>query len=250
VNQVCPSIACRVLAKIQQTHSGCQAQAFDILATCSGYLFAMQIACDYLHQRPGAAVLVVTAEALTPLVNPEDFGSCISFGDAATATWCTAGVDDVDSSGASTFLRLERPLCFSEGDGEGLLTVPPMGQKEKIAMQGAAVRRLTVPAMSRALRLAAQQGGLSVGDLDLVIPHQTNRRIISDLALELGIAGEKMFLNLKKLGNTSSCTLPLAMSEYAGGKAIAGKRVGFVAVGGGFTYAAAIGHIKGTGQSE
>ncbi len=246
VEQVCPSIACVVLGHLQRYRPEIGAPAFDILATCTGWLYALQLAHDHLQQpqaRHGTA-LVITTEMLSPLVAPEDFGSCISFGDASTATLVFGPEAEHAPSPGVAPIALRRPVISALGDLNRELTVPPMGTGSTIHMNGRAVRQHTVPAMARALRQAASEAGLTPADLAAVLAHQSNQRILTDLAAALDLPADALPSNMRMLGNTSSCTLPLLLNDQRAHNTLAaGTHIGFTAFGGGYTFGAAVGKV-------
>ena len=244
VNRVCPSIACDILARIQQQHPQTRAMAFDMLATCTGWLYALRLAGDHLQHnayRHGVA-LVVTTELLSPLVNPEDFGTSISFGDAATATLVHG--PDAPRPAVAAPIALHPPEVTAMGDSEQSIMVPAMNCTDKITMNGRAVRQLTVPAMAGMVQTALTHAGLTTADLAAVLAHQSNHRILADLAAALDLPADKVPSNMNHLGNTSSCTLPLLLADLRRQSTLQpGSHIGFTAFGGGYTFGAAVGKV-------
>lgn len=233
VSRVCPSLACSIQAHLLQRKPDLRAQAFDMLATCAGYLYGLQIAHDFLQQSPASRVLLVTTEHLAPLLDPQDFGSCISFADAATATL-------LGTNSTGCVFELSRPLTFAQGDGDLSLTVPPIGQGT-IKLDGRAVRRVSVPGMVEALRAACQVADITPQDLRYLVAHQANQRVLEELGELLAVAPERVFSNIRNLGNTSSSTLPLCLRDLSDqGLVRPGDILGLTAFGGGFTYGGAI----------
>ena len=236
VDQVCPSIACKVLAELNKRMPGCRAPAFDVLATCTGFLYALQIAHGLIKASPHSRALVITAETLSPLLNPDDLATCIGFGDAASA--CIVGGESLQDAAPFEMLR---PMVHARGDIERALTVPPIGTGEFIRLEGRKVRQESVPALSESLREVCRANHVTPADLRYVVAHQSNQRILNDLGVELGVSPEKVFSNMRMLGNTSSSTIPLCLRDLvADGKLQSGDLLGLTAFGGGFTFGAAL----------
>jgi len=225
-----PSMACQVLNALSQDKSELMAQAYDINAACSGYLYAFQAGYDYLQSTPLGRVLVVTAEVLSPLLDPEDFDTTILFGDATSAT-VLYGEAHFDKARA----RLHRPELSAKGEDGSTLTVPLL-HDGYIQMKGRRVFSEAVRLMVTSLNRACDREGLRVQDLSLVIPHQANQRIIDAIQSRIGV---RVYSNIRKYGNTSSTSIPLCLSDVLPGTK-KGERLGLCAFGGGFTFGACI----------
>jgi 2-oxoisovalerate dehydrogenase E1 component len=231
-----PSVACQILYRLGATGTDCQAH--DISAACSGYLYGLQTAFDFLQSRPGARVLLVTSEVLSPLIDRSDFATNFIFGDAASATvlYGEAGI-------GSCRLRLLRPELAAEGEPGRYLRVPSAGSGESIHMDGVRVFSSAVRRMSTALKRACETHQLTVEDLDLVIAHQANQRILDAVGTRLKLPPERLYSNVRNFGNTSSSTIPICLSEVFP-EVRSGQRIGLAAFGGGFTFGAAL--LEGT----
>jgi 2-oxoisovalerate dehydrogenase E1 component len=229
-----PSMGCLILNALSKPDEETMVHAYDINAACSGYVYALQIAFDYLQSRPDAKVLVVTTEVLSPLVNMTDEGTCILFGDAATATLLVA-----DETRPGVRARLHRPVCLARGDDGTILSVPAPGTGGHIHMQGKKVFTEAVTKMKMLLERACEQSGVPLEGLDLVVPHQANQRILDALRRRAKLEETRVFSNIRTLGNTSSSTIPLCLEELLDGRG-GGRRFGLCAFGGGFTFGAAI----------
>jgi 2-oxoisovalerate dehydrogenase E1 component len=227
---VTPSMACQVLNGLAGGKADTMIQAYDINAACSGYLYAMQAAYDYLQSTPHGRVLIVTAEVLSPLLDPADFDTAILFGDAASAT-LVCGEDHF----SRTRWRLYRPELSARGDDDGSLSVPLLNDGY-IQMDGRKVFTEAVRSMVTSLTRVCQRQGIQLGDLKLVVPHQANQRIIDAIAHRIGVS---VYSNIRRHGNTSSTSIPLCLSEIFP-TAINGDRLGLCAFGGGFTFGASI----------
>ncbi len=227
---VTPSMACRVLNRLAARKGEAMVQAFDINAACSGYLYALQAGYDYLQSRPQGRVLVVTTEVLSPLLDPEDFDTAILFGDAASAT-VLYGEADFDRSLA----RLHRPEVSAKSDVGGALSVPLL-HDGFIQMQGRKVFSEAVRTMVASLNRACLLRNLNVDQLDLIVPHQANQRILDAIQSRIK---PRVYSNIRHHGNTSSSSIPLCLADVFPA-APTGNRLGLCAFGGGFTFGASI----------
>ncbi len=227
---VTPSMACRVLNGLTGGTSDTMLQAFDINAACSGYLYALQSGYDFLQSRPDGRVLIVTAEVLSPLLDLDDFDTAILFGDAVSAT-VLYGESHFDQSNA----RLLRPELSACGEDGSSLSVP-LRDRGFIQMKGARVFSEAVRRMVTSLNRVCQREHIQVNDLDLVVPHQANQRIIDAIDHRIDA---RVFSNIRQYGNTSSSSIPLCLAEVLP-QAQSGNRLGLCAFGGGFTFGASI----------
>ncbi len=227
---VTPSMACRVLHELAASKGGAMMQAFDVNAACSGYLYALQAAYDYLQSRPDGRVLVITTEVLSPLLDLSDFDTAILFGDAASAT-VLYGENHFEQATA----RLQRPELSAKGDAGETLSVPLLNDGF-IQMQGRKVFTEAVRMMVSSLTRACHQRDINVDQLDLIVPHQANQRIIDAVQHRIH---PPVYSNIRYHGNTSSSSIPLCLSELLPSLP-ASSRVGLCAFGGGFTFGAGI----------
>lgn len=229
-----PSLACRVLKELSPERGEVMAQAWDINAACSGYLYALQSAYDFLTNRPEARVLVLTAETLSPVLDPSDPGTLFLFGDGATASLVSR-----DARRPTAQALVHRPVLSAKGEDESILYVPFPGKGEFLQMSGQQVFRVAVRKMIDMLEQACQQARLGVGDLAMVVPHQANTRIIEAIREKIKLPPERMFNHIREYANTSSNTIPLALQTVLAQQP-AGARIGLCAFGGGFTFGAGI----------
>lgn len=221
--------------------------AYDVNAACTGYLYALQNAWDMVHSNLDQSILVVTTESLSPRVDPTDPGTAPIFGDAATATLVTAGGPAAGgrgsrngSGGAGIPVRakLHRPYLGASGEDGSLLKVPS-DEDQKIFMDGPKVFVEAVRDLILSLRQAAEIAGIGEGDIDLIVPHQANQRIINAVRQRMKAAPEKMYSNIRYNGNTSSSTIPLCLEEIFPNPQDR-RYLGLTAFGGGFTFGGAI----------
>ncbi|MCH8511727.1 MAG: beta-ketoacyl-ACP synthase 3 [Kiritimatiellae bacterium] len=227
-----PSMACELLARLSDDQDA-PVQAFDVNAACSGYLYALQLGHDHLCVRGKGKALIVTSEHLSPLLRNDDFDTAILFGDAATATLLSTEIPHPPSA------RLRRPFVSARGDRASVITVPLGPGDGVIEMQGRTVFAKAVRLMSESLLEACAQVDLGVEDLDLIVPHQANQRILDAVQKRLQLADDRCFSNIRLNGNTSSSSIPLALNELFENGARA-EKIGLCAFGGGFTFGAAI----------
>lgn len=227
---VTPSMACQILNRLARGRTPPMLQAFDISAACSGYLYALQAGYDYLQSTPEGRVLVVTAELLSPLLNPEDFDTSILFGDASSAT-LLYGESHFERAQA----RVYRPELSARGEDGSSLSVP-LPHDGYIQMKGRRVFTEAVRTMVASLNRACERLGLGVNDLSLVVPHQANQRILDAIQQRIEAA---VYSNIRQYGNTSSTSIPLCLSEVLP-VTPRGNRLGLCAFGGGFTFGAGI----------
>jgi 3-oxoacyl-[acyl-carrier-protein] synthase-3 len=235
-----PATACYVQKNIEATNALC----FDVSAACSGFLYAMQIAESLILSGQRKTALIIGAEKLSSMVDWEDRNTCVLFGDGAGSV--ILKVDENNDKGR----KLLSSSLGSDGRQTDILHVPGGGsacpitpdnadQKlNTIRMQGREVYKYAVNAMRRAAEDALQKYGLSSEDVDMVIPHQANLRIIEAITDRMSIPKEKTFINLTKYGNTSAAAIAIALDEANKTKSInEGDIVLLVAFGAGLTWA-------------
>jgi 3-oxoacyl-[acyl-carrier-protein] synthase-3 len=223
-----PSTACCMQADLGCTN----AFAFDISAACAGFIYALTVASNMIAAGQAKTVLVVGTEVISKTLDWSDRGTCIIFGDGAGVVVLreTTGEAGVMSG-----------YLLSNGAMGDLLSLPAWGESRFLRMKGNEVFKNAVRMMSDASREAVRRAGMAVNDIDLLIPHQANIRIIQAVAGNLGIPEEKTVVNIQKYGNTSSASIPLALEEaWADGRVKEGSRVLFVGIGGGFTVGSAV----------
>lgn len=237
-----PATACLV----QDALGAARAGAFDLSAACTGFIYALGMASQPIRLGAMDTVLVIGAETLSRLVNWQDRATCILFGDGAGA-FVLRGSDT--PGGVLSF------VMRSDGSGGDLLLVPAGGSKmpashetvrdnlHTISMDGKGVFRFATRAMAQVSREAASKAGIALDDVDMVIPHQANRRIIESAARALGLPEEKFFINVDRYGNTSTASIPIALCEAVNcGRVRPNDRLIFVGFGAGLTWGAAVVH--------
>ena len=239
-DMIFPSTACRV----QKLIGASNAFAFDIMAACSGYLYALSVADLFLKSGKMKYVLVIGAETMSRFLDWEDRKTCILFGDGAGATLLSSASSD--SGIIDTYLK-------SNGEYFDLLFIPAGGSQEPsstdtvrerkhyIKMSGKGLFREATAAMEQSVRIILNKNQYTLDDVDLLIPHQANLRILAATARRLKLPMEKVYVNLDRYGNTSAASIPIALSEALdNGNINSGDLVAFTAFGGGMTWGSAL----------
>lgn len=235
-----PNTACFVQAKIGATNAFC----FDIEAACSGFVYGLDLARQYIGTGSVRTVLVIGAEKISCITDWSDRSLCVLFGDGAGAAVVQA-VPDRNGILAS--------VMRSDGRLSELLMLPGGGSRHPTSaetlekglhfmkMNGRDVFKHAVTCMTDVARRALDKAGLTIEDIDLIIPHQANQRIVVAIGERLGGAPEKYFINLDRYGNTSAASVILALDEASSmGRLKRGDKVLLVAFGGGFTWGATV----------
>ncbi len=224
---ISPSNACLILNKLS-TKEGVisRASAFDFSSACSGYIYGLQITHDFIFAKPDSKILFITAETLTPQVNQEDLGTAPIFSDAATASIiCTSNTMNLEAI-------IKRPQTSSFAEDGNTLRIP-RDINEPIFMDGPAVFLAAVKEMSESLKLTCVENNITPDDIDIVVPHQANQRIINSVRQKLKLKEDKIYSNIAHFGNTSSCSIPIALSEVF--KTEAKGNIAICSFGAGFT---------------
>ncbi|MBN2147604.1 MAG: ketoacyl-ACP synthase III [Anaerolineales bacterium] len=235
-----PATACLVQDRIGAVKAG----AFDLSGACSGFIYALNIATQCIRTGSIKNALVIGAETLSRLTNWKDRDTCILFGDGAGAFVLQASEEP--GGLVSATMR-------SDGSGSDLLSVPAGGSRmpasletiykgqHYLQMKGREVFRFATRVMSMATKEVVDAAGLTIQEINLVIPHQANERIIDAAARALDIPLEKCVVNVDRYGNTSTASIPIATCEaIQQGRLQAGDRVVFVGFGAGLTWGAAV----------
>ena len=235
-----PATACLVQNHLKAT----RAAAFDVSAACSGFLYGLSLVQNLIKTGLITKALVIGAEVLSRIVDWSDRSTCCLFGDGAGAVIVGAGAErgmilstHIHSDG-SYWELLHQPACGSRNPASQKVIDDRLAH---IRMQGNDVFKLAVRAMEEVAHEALDANGLDISDLDLLIPHQANRRIIDAIGKRLGLPEEKVFVNVHKYGNTSAASIPIALEEANSlGLLKPGHLVMFDAFGGGLTWASVL----------
>ncbi len=238
-HMIMPSCACFV----QKELGAANAFAYDINAACSGFLYAFDLADQYVKADHNKKVLVIGAETLSARVNWEDRNTCILFGDGAGAA--VLAYSDSDRGIMASNLQSDGSLwnlLYMHGPQS---TNKDLQDKNNhgshILMEGREVFKYAVKAMEGSVRDVLERAAVDVKDIKLVIPHQANIRILNKLLERLQVDEEAVFINVQKYGNTSAASIPIALDEaFQAGKISKGDMVLFCSFGGGFTWGASL----------
>ena len=236
-----PSCAVLVQAKLGAS----SAFAFDLSAACAGSLFALTVADQFIATGRAKRVLVVGAELLSRLVDWTDRNSCVLFGDAAGAMVVGPACDPCRGL-LSTHLH-------TDGAAADILNIPGGGSRHpqseevlaknmhKVHMNGREIYKFAVRVLPQAILEALQANGLEVSDIDHIVSHQANARIVESVLERLGIPIEKCWLNLERYGNTSSASLPISLDEAnRAGRLKKGDLIAMMAIGAGMAWGSAL----------
>ena len=228
---------------VQDRLGAFNAGALDLNAACSGFVYGIIVGSGQIEAGRSKRVLVIGADALSIHLDWQDRSTCVLFGDGAGALLLQA------SEEASILAS----SLGSDGSGAGLLIIPAGGSRlpanshtfhdgdHYLKMNGPQIFRWATQMMAKAAEKAIQSSGLTLQDIDLLIPHQANLRIIEATAKKLGLPGEKVFINLDKYGNTTAASIPIALCEaIEEGKVKRGDHVVLTSFGAGLAWAAAV----------
>jgi len=230
---VFPSTACLLQAKLGAPGGA----AFDVQAVCSGFIYGMATADAFIRGGTSKRVLVVGSEVFSRILDWNDRSTCVLFGDGAGAVVLTA-----DSAPG-----VHCTVLHADGRQAGILSVPGNLSRGEIIgspylqMAGSQVYKFAVRVLDEVAREAVSLAGMSLMDIDWLIPHQANIRILEATAKKLGLPLERLVVTVDHHGNTSAASVPLALDEYIrAGKIRTGQKIMLEGVGGGFTWGAAL----------
>ncbi len=228
-------------ASIVQDQLGAQnAGAFDLSAACSGFVYGISVGASMIRSGMHNNILIIGSETYSKILNWKDRSTCILFGDGAGA---------VLLQGSDEYGGVLSTVLGSDGSGGELLEIPAggsknpasletvMGNMHTVKMNGPQVYRFATRVMVDATKQVLQKANIPMAELDLIIPHQANTRIIEHAIKSLNLPHEKIFVNLQKYGNTSSASIPIALVEAIEEKRVnPGDHLVFVGFGGGLSW--------------
>ena len=232
-DMVFPSTACILQAKLGARGGA----AFDVQAVCSGFVYALAVADRMVASGMARNALVVGAEIYSRILDWNDRGTCVLFGDGA---------------GAVVLVASEKPgihasVLRADGSHAGMLSVPgnvcggAIVGSPFLQMNGQAVFKFAVKVLEESARETVAAADMKLSDIDWLIPHQANVRILDATARKLGLPSEKLVVTVDHHGNTSAASVPLALDEYVrAGKIKPGQRLLLQGVGGGFTWGSSV----------
>lgn len=240
-----PSTACRVQDYLGATKAG----AFDLSAACSGFVYGLSLAAQSIQTGSVRNAVVIGAETMSRVLDWEDRSTCILFGDGAGA---------VVLKGTSVPGGVMASTLRSDGSGGDLLSLPAVyhnplpvlgpeylhqngHKKNTVAMNGRQVFRFATQVIASSIEETIAKAGLTIDEIDLIVPHQANVRIIETAAKRLKIPAERFYMNVHAVGNTSAASIPIALCDAVhDGRLRPDDNVVFVGFGGGLTWAASV----------
>jgi len=232
-----PATATTVQAKLGIHHGA----AFDVQAVCTGFVYALATADNFIKAGQVKRALVIGAEIFSRILDWDDRGTCVLFGDGAGAVVLEAQPsvgDDTDRGVLGTYLHSDgryKEMLYVDG---GPASTQTTGH---LRMQGREVFRFAVNKIAAVIEEALEDHKLGASDVDWFVPHQANQRILTSTANKIGLPDEKIVITLDKHGNTSAASIPLALNvAYQDGRIRQGDLVLLEAMGGGFTWGAAL----------
>lgn len=231
-----PAVANLVQAKLGLNDK--HITAFDINAACSGFLYAMNVATQMIKTGQNKTALIIGAESLSKIIDWKDRNTCVLFGDGAGAVVISQSDEEsvqyfyTNSKGDTEDLLLSQALPLNYPDHETDNKI-----NQFLVMNGREVFKFATRAIEDALKNVCINNNLDYNDIDLIVPHQANLRIVSSVAKTTGININKFFINLDKYGNTSAASIPLALDEAnKNGLLKDNDNVVLVGFGGGLTW--------------
>lgn len=252
-----PAVSCLV----QSGLGASGAAAMDVGAGCSGFLFALHTASCYVRAGAAERVLVVGAETLTRVTDYADRRSCILFGDGAGAAVVTSAEGFAAGSGAAPSVGDGMELLYSslgtDGEMARLIEIPAGGSRQPasaetvrerghyLRLDGQAVFRQAVRRMAEAAMEALEATGLSPDEIDWILPHQANARIITAVAEQVGVPAERAMLDMAETGNTSAASIPITLGRAReSGQLAPGQVIVMLAFGAGLTWACQVWRVR------
>jgi len=216
--------------------------SFDISAGCTGFIYGLQIADKFIKSGQSQCVLVIGAEILSKALNWTDRNTCVLFGDGAGAALLKKSKKE----------GIVSTYTGSQGDLEGFLTIPAVSLRNPffknhskienhsyMYMNGKEIFKFATHIMLKSIEIILADNQLTIDDINYIVPHQANYRIIDNVAKKLKVAPEKFYKNMNHFGNTSAASIPLALDEMVRKKMIyAGDKIIMVGFGGGLTWGA------------
>ncbi|MDI9497441.1 MAG: beta-ketoacyl-ACP synthase III [Bacillota bacterium] len=244
---VTPSVSCVIQAELGARRAFC----LDLNVACSGFVYALDLASRYLQDPAISTVLIVAAELLSSITDFTDRSTCVLFGDGAAAVLVrrgdgTSGIHAVElgaegEKGEVLTASIERPTSPFAAADRGRFPLRFSAARPTLQMAGREVFRFAVTVLADSVQAVLAKSGAGMEDLDYVIPHQANDRILEAAAKRLGISSDRVYAGLDTIGNTSSVSIPLALDRCRrSGRVRRGDTIAICGFGGGLTYGAAL----------
>ena len=230
---ITPSLACMVQKKL-----GASCPAMDINAACTGFLYALYVAAGYFARKKAKYILVVAAECMSKYIDWTDRNTCVLFGDGAGAVVLQQGEDLLS---CDLFAKGDEAPLFIKGNPNAFPLTERTAQPHCLHMNGQDIYRFATKTICHHVAAALQEASLSIEDIQYVLAHQANQRILDTAAAKLKIPSEKMVSVIHKYGNTSCASIPIMLDDMCReGKLTAGDLLLCTAFGAGLTSAAMI----------
>lgn len=239
-DNVFPSTACMIQKRLGNLGAMC----FDVNAVCSGFVYAVGTAHGLIQSGQSKKILVVGTELYSRIINMQDRGTCILFGDGCGAAVIQA-INDTERGIISSRLGADGTyseiLCVPQGTAHPLSVASIEKGSHFLHMEGREVFKLAVRKLAEINRSIVEDAGFSISDVDLFVSHQANQRILASVGKELGVSTEKVPMNVSKYGNTSAASIPILLAELEmTGVLHKGMLVALSAFGGGVTWGATL----------
>lgn len=229
-----PSVACMVQEKLGL---GDNVTAFDVNAACTGFVYALKIVASMLNTYHKKA-LIIGCETLSKIINFEDRNTCVLFGDGAGAI--VVEKDEKNEEFYTCSFGNDKDL-IAENVGMNFEMKNKVLKSGFLKMDGKEVFKFAINVVEKSINKILDMNNLKIEDINLIIPHQANQRIINNVAKKFNISNDKFFVNLEKYGNTSAASIPMALCEAFESKKITkGDKVILVGFGGGLTWGSTI----------
>lgn len=233
-----PSVACMLQARLGLSHK--RIMAFDINAACTGFIYALDLAAQMIKANQKKCALVLGTEVLSKVINWTDRSTCVLFGDGAGAAVLKENVQD----------NLLCNIAYSKPDEEGLLNIDAIAVNNLfctakgesfVTMNGREVFKFATSHMKEVILEASTKAGIALDEIKYFVPHQANYRIIKNVASDLNIDLRRFFINIDEYANTSSASIPIALSEMCEKNLLSdGDYILLVGFGGGLTWGASL----------
>lgn len=236
-----PATSCVIQDKLGAVNAG----AFDLIAGCTGFVYGLEVAKNFIENGKYKNILLISAEMLTQIANWEDRNTAVLFGDGAGAV-VISSTDDGISGIDDTILKADGSGAYALERHAGGIVHPYEPGKTTWAdtalyMDGQAVYKFAVKVNTQLISSLLERNKLTIDDIEWIVPHQANERILQAAAKRLKLSMDKIFLNLEEYANTSSASIPIALNElYENGKIKRGDKLLLTGFGAGLTYGGSI----------
>ncbi|MCH3965565.1 MAG: ketoacyl-ACP synthase III [Clostridium sp.] len=230
-----PSTACIVQKNIDAINAAC----FDVSAACSGYIYAMDIAAQFIKSGRAKTILIIGAETLSKIIDWKDRSTCILFGDGASAAVLKKGKrNSILAINTGADGKLGHFLtCAAVPVNNPYSIDKPKLTRSIVKMNGKEIFRFAVKIMEKSLNKLLEESGISIDEIKFVIPHQANYRIIEAASKRLNVSLDKFYVDLDKYGNTSAASIGIAFDEARKKQLFrSGDKIILIGFGGGLTY--------------